>query len=124
MHKDSRFEVQGSKFKNYEYSLDSNAYIDNELDDENNIKIKKLTINNKKARRYLEDSYALRQVISNSFEKEKNDMRYDFSKKVLLALDFDEKDYTLNPFIKWTAVIFTMVLFGTIFTAVILNVGW
>ena len=25
---DSRFKVQGSKFKNYEYSLDSNAYFD------------------------------------------------------------------------------------------------
>lgn len=107
-----------------EFSTNMSAYIDNELSDEENIKIKKLTINNKKARKYLEDSYALRHIISNAFEKTKSEMRQDFSKKVLNSLDINGYDYTINPIIKGFAIITAIALFGTIFTAVILNVTW
>lgn len=107
-----------------EYQTNLSAYIDNELDDENNIKVKKLTINNKMARKYLEDGYALKNVMTNSFEKSKSDMKHDFSKNILLSLDIDDKEYTLNPVIKGIALTVSILLFGTIFTAVVLNVGW
>ena len=107
-----------------DYQTNLSAYIDNELDDENNIKIKKLTINNKKARKYLEDSYALKNVMTNAFEKNKNETKYDFSKNILQSLEIDDKEYTLNPVIKGIALTASILLFGTIFTAVILNIGW
>lgn len=106
------------------YEANLSAYIDNELDDENNIKVKKLTIHNKNARKYLEDSYALKNIINNSYEKAKNEMKQDYSKNVLKALDLDEKDYTINPIIKGITICTTIILFGTIFSAIILNIGW
>ena len=110
--------------KSNDYEMNLSAYIDNELDDDNNIKVKKLAINNQKARRYLEDSYALRNVINNSFEKTKNDMKQDYSKNVLRALDLDEKEYTINPIIKGITITVIVILFGTIFSAILLNIGW
>lgn len=117
-------EISSSEIDSTNYQSNLSAYIDNELDDKNNIKVKKLTINNKNARKYLEDSYALKNIINNSFEKTKNEAKYDFSKKVLRSLDIDEKEYTLNPIIKGIAVTVSVLLFGTIFSAIILNVGW
>ncbi len=114
----------GNDNPSIDFTTNVSAYIDNELNDEENIKIKKLTINNKKARKYLEDSYALRHIINNSFEKTKNEMRQDFSKKILNSLDINGYDYTINPIIKGFAIITAIALFGTIFTAVILNVTW
>lgn len=107
-----------------DYKTNMSAYIDNELNDDDNIKIKKLTINNKKARKYLEDSYALRHIINNSFEKTKSEMKQDFSKKVLQRLDINGFEYSLNPMVKGIAIVSAVALFGTIFTAVILNVSW
>lgn len=108
---------------NTDYKTHLSAYMDNELDDENNIKVKKLMISNKNARKYLEDSYALKHAMSNSFEKQKNEARQDFTKDVLKALDITE-DYNIHPIIKGIAVCVTIVLFGTVFSAIILNVGW
>lgn len=100
------------------------AYVDNELNDEDNIKIKKLTINNKKARKFLEDSYALKHVLNNAYTKTKNDMRADYTKNILKALDIDGMEYTLNPFVKIIAILSAVALFGTIFVAIVLNVTW
>ncbi len=106
-----------------DYKTNMSAYIDNELDNNENIKIKKLTINNKKARKYLEDSYALKHVINNAFEKSKNNMKYDFSKNILSTLDIENQEYTISPIIKGLTIIATVALFGAIFTAVLLNTG-
>ncbi len=106
-----------------DYKVNMSAYIDNELDNDENIKIKKLTINNKKARKYLEDSYALKHVINSAFEKSKNDMKYDFTKNVLSTLDIENQDYAINPIIKGLTVIASVALFGSIFAAVIIHSG-
>ena len=45
------------------------AYIDNELPAEESIKIKKYTINNKQARKELEDTYNIRRLMNESFHK-------------------------------------------------------
>ncbi len=107
-----------------DYKVNMSAYIDNELDNNENIKIKKLTINNKKARKYLEDSYALKHVINSAYEKSKNEMKQDFSKNVMSSLDIENQEYTINPVIKGLAILSSAALFGTIITAVILNINW
>lgn len=67
------------------------AYIDNELDTEDNIKIKKFTINNKSARKALEDSYNIKKLLNSSFTKTKSDVKQDFSRSVLRQLELEEE---------------------------------
>ncbi len=87
------------------------AYVDNELPADESIKIKKFTINNKQARKELEDTYNIRRLMSESFNKTKLDARQDFSKNVLRRLNPNE-DYSLtfHPVIKMAAAFVMTVL--------------
>lgn len=77
------------------------AYVDNELEPEENVKIKKYTINNKKARKDLEETYKIRRLMSESFQKTKSRPINDFSKKILKQLDLNSKNaLEFNPLIK------------------------
>lgn len=67
------------------------AYIDNELENDENIKIKKFTINNLQARKDLEDSYNIRKLMNESFKKSKAEAKKDFSKAVLKQLELEEE---------------------------------
>ncbi len=118
------YKNDNSIISNPDYKTNMSAYIDNELDNNENIKIKKLTINNKKARKYLEDSYALKHIINSAYEKSKNEMKQDFSKNVMSTLDIENQEYTINPIIKGLAILSSVALFGTIITAVVLNISW
>ncbi|MCM1003159.1 MAG: zf-HC2 domain-containing protein [Candidatus Gastranaerophilales bacterium] len=82
----SRSSQQYRLFKN-----NLSAYIDNELDTEDNIKIKKFAINNKTARKALEDSYNIKKLLNNSFAKTKSDVKQDFSRSVLKQLELEEE---------------------------------
>lgn len=103
---------ENSSFTNtHQYNLfktNLSAYIDNELPINENIKIKKLTINNKKARQDLEKSYSLRKAMKDSFKKSKEEARRDFSKCVLKQLELeDEKNLEFHPAIL-TLIAFTV----------------
>lgn len=89
---------------NGQYRLFQNnlsAYIDNELPPEENIKIKKFTINNKKARKELENTYNIRKLMNDSFHKTKSEFRQDFSKNVMKQLDLNnEANLNFHPVLK------------------------
>ena len=89
---------------NSQYRLFQNnlsAYVDNELPPEENIKIKKFTINNKKARKELEDTYNIRKLMNDSFHKTKSEFRQDFSKNVMRQLDLNnEANLSFHPVLK------------------------
>lgn len=55
------------------------AYIDNELDDKDNMKIRKLAIVNTEARQKLEDILYFRQILQSSVDKTKNKLKKDYS---------------------------------------------
>ena len=77
------------------------AYIDNELNNEDSLKLKKFTINNKNARKELQENYNLRKLMNNSFQKTKSENKYDFSKSVLKQLELDEETaMSLHPVVK------------------------
>jgi anti-sigma factor RsiW len=78
---DQEFEGQFKQYDDFKKNL--SAYVDNELDDNENIKIKKMVIVNPIARQDLEDLYALRQLMQSAFEKTKNDIKIDLSKQIL-----------------------------------------
>ncbi len=85
------------KQKQYaEFKSNLSAYLDNELDDKENIRIKKITISNPIARKDLEEMYAFKRLLHNSFEKTKSDIKYDFSKQVLSQMNLPDKSSEPN----------------------------
>jgi len=77
------------------------AYIDNELNNEESIKIKKYTINNKVARKELEDSYNIRKLMNDSLKKTKTEAKQDYTKNILKKLELEEEAYLgFHPAIK------------------------
>ena len=84
------------------------AYLDNELTSEESIKLKKFTINNKTARKDLEDCYNIRRLMNDSFKKTKLDTKQDFSKSILRQMELEEEATSgFHPAIK-LLILFTI----------------
>ena len=76
------------------------AYVDNELPPNESIKIKKYTINNKRAKKDLEETYRIRKLMKDSFRKTKGETKPDFAKAIIKKVVPHEKtDYNFNPLI-------------------------
>lgn len=90
------------------------AYIDYELSDIDNIKIKKIAISNPLARKDLEEFYAFKKLLNSSFNRTKNELKYDFSKKTLEMLNADD-NADMTPQFFHLAGIFTAIAIVMIF---------
>lgn len=101
------------------FRMNLSAYIDNELTDAENIKIKKYIISNPQARKDLEKMYSLRKTLNNAFEKTKNNIKVDYSKFILKKLDIQEEVYGPDPFAKVVAIFVAILSLFTL-TAVII----
>ena len=94
------------------------AYIDNELPEEENVKIRKYTIGNKKARKELEDNYHIRKLMRDSFRKSKNESKPDFTKSIMKQLDIeDNNELGFNPLI---TVAFSFVVSVLLISAIVI----
>lgn len=104
------------QYKDFKSNL--SAYIDNELDDIENIKIKKIAISNPLARQDLENIYTFKRLLHSSFEKTKNDMKVDYSKDIICKLQQNcATSRKLDPFAKLSIIfliIITIIVSGTI----------
>lgn len=105
--------------QNDEFQTSLSAYVDNELSDEENLKVKKNIISNPNARKELENLYTLRKVLHDSFEHSKNDVKTDFSKYVLKRIDIQEEIYGPDSFAKVVALFILILVVFTV-TAVII----
>ena len=103
------------------FKTNLSAYVDNELSDEENIKVKKYVISNTKARQELENMYNLKKVLSNSFERTKNEMKEDYSHYILNRIDIQEEVYSPDSFAKVVAL-FIVIL--TVFTLTAVIIFW
>lgn len=103
------------------FKINLSAYVDNELDDEENIKVKKYVISNAKARQDLENLYNLKKVLRNSFERAKNEVKEDYSKYVLKRIDIQEEIYGPDSFAKVVAL---FILILTVFTITAVVIFW
>lgn len=113
--------TQTEHYKLFKNNL--SAYIDNELPNEENIKIKKFTISNNNARRDLEESYNLRRLMNDSFKKTKTESRYDFSKNILKQLELDDDNiFGIHPAIKILVGLTIAVLIVTSFILISFSV--
>ncbi len=93
------------------------AYIDNELPEEENVKMRKYTIGNKQARKELEDSYHIRKLIKDSFRKAKTESKPDFSKKIMKQINTtDQNELGFNPLL---SVAFAFVMSVLLISAII-----
>lgn len=103
-----------SQYRIFQNNL--SAYVDNELPAEENIKIKKYTINNKKARKELEDTYNIRRLMSESFSKSKSEAKKDFTRNVIKQLSpQDEYNLSFHPVLKLAfAFIMTVLVLAAI----------
>jgi anti-sigma factor RsiW len=93
------------------------AYIDNELNSTENIKVKKLTISNPIARKELENMYKFRKIIHTAYEKTKNETHIDYSKSVIANLQ-DNNDYSTSYFYKLAGlfvILITAIIVGFIY---------
>lgn len=102
-----------------EFKINLSAYIDNELNDEDNIKVKKYIISNPRARQEIESMYNLKKVLHNAFEKTKNEAKDDFSKYIMSKIDMQEEIYAPDPFAKVVAILLFILVVFTI-TAVVI----
>ena len=94
------------------------AYIDNELTNDENLKIKKFAINNSNARDDLESVYNIRRIMNDSFKKTKAEAKSDFSKSVLNQLEFEDEAVSgFHPVIK---LIFAFVIIVLVLTSLVL----
>ncbi len=96
------------QYEDFKHNL--SAYIDNELNDFENIKIKKIAISNPLARQDLENIYTFKKLLHSSFEKTKNDFKNDYSKNIICQLRHEDiKDKTVDPFFVLVVSFFAMI---------------
>ena len=96
------------------------AYVDNELSEEENVKIKKYTITNKNARKDLEDAFKIRRLMKNSFKKTNAETKPDFSKNIIKQLSTEEKnELGFNPLI---SVAFAFVVSVLLISAIVIYI--
>lgn len=104
------------------FSADLSAYIDNELSDEENFKIKKYIISNQNIRKELEQFYALKNALNLSFEKSKNEIKDDFSNYVLVRMNIHDEINKNESFLKVAGIITVFIGFFAV-SAVMLIIG-
>lgn len=96
------------------FKANLSAYIDNELSDTENIKIKKIAISNPLARRDLENIYAFKQLLQSSFNKTKNELKQDYSRKILEKLYNSKVEEKIPQFYKlmglFVCLMFVMII--------------
>ena len=98
---------------NAEFLNNLSAYVDNELNPKENIKIKKITITNPNARKELENMYKYKKLMKQAYEKTKNDSKYDYSKNIISKIQ-DFPDYSTTYFYKLSAVFLFLIISITI----------
>ena len=95
--------------KQYEdFRSNLSAYIDNELDIAENIKIKKIAISNPLARQDLENIYTYKKLLKDSYEKTKNELRDDYSKNIVCKIKNNCKN-SIDKFYKICAIFIAMI---------------
>lgn len=113
--------TEGANPQYDEFKVNLSAYVDNELNDDENIKVKKYVISNPKARKDLENLYTLRKLLHNSFEKTKSEAKEDFSKLILRRIDIQEEIYGPDSFARAVALFIAIL---TVFTITAVIIFW
>lgn len=99
IYSDDTSENLESEFFEKEYKVfqeNISAYIDNELDDRENIRIKKFAIINPEARQNLENLISFRILLQESFEKTKSKLKTDLSEQTMYSIKENNSERLAN----------------------------
>lgn len=88
------------------------AYIDNELDTSENVKIKRMTISNPSARQKLESMYKFQKLLHSAYEKTKNDTKFDYSKNVMATI-YKTSEYS-TLYLRYIMIVIVFLLMAII----------
>ena len=80
-------------FEKHRKTEELSAYIDNELPENESIKIKKKLISDKKTRRNYEKLYKIKELVKTNFLKQELDIKEDYSKLIFRKLNLMEEVY-------------------------------
>lgn len=83
-----------------ELQTNLSAYVDNELNEIESVRLKKQIISNPKVRSELESMCLTQKLLSTSFEKEENDFKDDYSRLIFNKIDAFEDVNMPDPFVK------------------------
>ena len=84
------------------------AYVDNELDENRSVKIRRDIISKPRLRQKVEKLYGLKRVISDSYKINKNKLKTDFSKEIIRKINNIESDRQI--YFHCTAFILVVIL--------------
>lgn len=82
------YELSEEEIKTTELS----AYVDNELSEEECLKLRRNIIAKPKLRKKVEEMYGLKKLISNSFKDQRSRLKSDYSKDIIKSLNSDIKE--------------------------------
>lgn len=102
-------EYETEQYRRFKANL--SAYIDNELSDNENIKIKKIAISNPLARKDLEEVYAFKQLLHSSFNKTKSELKQDYARRTLEKMYDTPQKNEMNPFYKLITIFACIMIF-------------
>ncbi|MCR5265009.1 MAG: zf-HC2 domain-containing protein [Cyanobacteria bacterium RUI128] len=111
---DTTIDAEPLESSEYVTGAELSAYIDNELSEENSIKIRRNIIAKPKVREKIEKLYKLRKMMSDSFVEHKNKMKTDFSKNIISELD--ENLFKKNAYLHCLGFVLfvTIILFASL----------
>ena len=84
------------------------AYVDNELDENRSVKIRRDIISKPRLRQKVEKLYGLKKVLSDSYKINKNKLKTDFSKEIIRKINNIESDRQI--YFHCTAFILVVIL--------------
>lgn len=73
-----------------EFITNLSAYIDNELNDDANIQIRRNIMTRPSLRKKVEELYSIRKLMTDSFNDEKNRLKTDYSKNIIRKINSNE----------------------------------
>lgn len=103
-----QYETAEETHINPEFIHNLSAYIDNELNSNENIKIKKMTISNPTARKELETMYKFKKILHSAYEKTKTENKFDYTKNIMNQIQ-DGAEYTTTYFYKLATIFIILI---------------
>lgn len=104
------YEAKQNSDKEFHNNL--SAYVDNELDTLENVKIKKIAISNPTARQELEAMYKYQKLLHSAYEKTKSNTKIDYSKNIMSIIN--ESDIYITSYFRNILIVFLLILIGII----------
>ncbi len=95
----------------YVTGAELSAYIDNELSDENSVKIRRNIIAKPKVREKIDKLYKLRKIMSDSFAEHKKSLKTDYARDIISKMD--NQAFKSNAYVHCIAfILFVTIVFA------------